>query len=182
MKKKFAAAGIVVFVLLVLFFPIKAHLDDGGSVVYASIARVYKITKIKTFDNVGMTITMKEGLQVELFGKEVYHHIDKEYLLEQKEWGEENGTCYFDAKIVEITEGQILVESTTDGVGAIRAGTPVAFSPVLVGNQNLLVQGLEAGDEIRIMYNDKRVQIDRPQWRLWLEVVFEVYPLEKSTQ
>ena len=92
MKKKLAAAGIVVFILFVLFFPIKAHLDDGGSVVYTSIAKVYKITKIKTFDNVGMTITMKEGLRVELFGKEVYQRIDKEYLLEQKEWGEENGT------------------------------------------------------------------------------------------
>lgn len=108
MKKKIAIiSGMIVF-LLILFFPIKAQLDDGGTVIYMSIAKIYEIRKIKTYDNVGMTLTMKEGLSIKLFGREVYHRIDKEYLAEQKDWGDANGTCYFDAKIVEMTAEEIL--------------------------------------------------------------------------
>ena len=89
MKKKIAIArGIMilslVLLLLLLFFPVKAHLDDGGSVVYASITGVYKVTKIKRYGNVGKTLTMREGLSIELFGKEVYYKIDKEYPLDEK--------------------------------------------------------------------------------------------------
>ena len=175
LKKKIA--GIVAAILLlVLLFPIKAHLDDGGSVIYMSIASVYKITKIKTFDNIGMTVTMKEGLRIELFGREVYERIDREYLSEQKDWGEENGLCYFDAEIKEITENHILAESITDGVGAIRSGTPVAFDASALDEQ--MQKAFSTGDNIRIIYNDKRVRVNRPQWCLWLEVVFSVLKSE----
>ena len=180
MKKKIAIArGILVFslvlLLLLLFFPVKAQLDDGGSVMYGSIAGVYKVTKIKRYGNVGMTLTMREGLSIELFGKEVYYKIDTEYLAEQMDWDDSNGTTYFDAEIVEITEDRVLVESVKEGVGPIRKETPVAFDPVVVDEQTL--QGLWIGDEVRIMYNDKRVRVENP---LWLEIVFVVYPLDKT--
>lgn len=180
MKKKIAIArGILVFssvlLLLFLFFPVKAQLDDGGSVVYGSIAGVYKVTKIKRYGNVGMTLTMREGLSIELFGKEVYYKIDTEYLAERMDWGDSNGTTYFDAEIVEITEDRVLVESIKEGVGPIRKETPVAFAPVVVDEQTL--RGLWIGDEVRIMYNDKRVRVENP---LWLEIVFVVYPLDKT--
>lgn len=117
MKKKIAIISIVIVLLLILFFPVKAHLDDGGS----------------------------------------------------------NGTCYFDAKIVELTEDKIVLESTKEGVGPIRPETPVAFDILLVSDK--IRGGLWVGDEVRIMYNDKRVQVENP---LWLEVVFAVYPLDEN--
>lgn len=142
MKKKIAIARVIlilssVLLLLLLFFPVKAQLDDGGSVVYESIAGVYKVTKIKRYGNVGMTLTMREGLSIELFGKEVYYKNDREYLAEQMDWGDTNGTTYFDAEIVEITENRVLVESIKEGVGPIRKETPVAFDPVVVDEQIL---------------------------------------------
>ena len=79
MKKKIIIISIAVIFLIVSLFPIKAHLDDGGSVIYVSVANVYEIKKIKSLGNEGMTITMTEGLSIKLFGKEVYYHIDKVY-------------------------------------------------------------------------------------------------------
>ena len=39
------------------------------------------------------------------------------------------------------------------------------------------IQGLEVGDVVRVMYNDKRIRVEKP---LWLEVVFAVYPLDEN--
>jgi len=69
----------------------------------------------------------------------------------------------------------VLVESVKEGVGPIRKETPVAFDPVVVDEQ--ILRGLWVGDEVRIMYNDKRVRVENP---LWLEIVFVVYPLDKT--
>lgn len=175
MKKKLAIISVVIVLLLILFYPLKAHLDDGGSVIYGCISQVYEIKKIKTYGNVGMTLTMKEGISIKLFGREIYYRIDKEYLAEQKDWGDSNGTCYFDARIVEMTEEKIVLESAKEGVGPIRPETPVAFDILLVSDK--IRGGLWVGDEVRIMYNDKRVRVENP---LWLEVVFAVYPLDEN--
>ena len=175
MKKKIVIISVVIVLFLILFFPVKAHLDDGGSVIYANISGIYQIKKIKTYDNVGMTLTMKEGLSIKLFGKEIYYKIEKKYLAEQKDWGGSNGTCYFDAKIMEMTEDKIILESTEAGVGPIRPETPVAFDILLVSDK--LRGGLWVGDEVRVMYNDKRVRVENP---LWLEIVFAVYPLDET--
>ena len=47
------------------------------------------------------------------------------------------------------------------------------MASVLVAEQT--VQELSVGDEVRIMYNDKRIRVENP---LWLEVVFAVYPID----
>lgn len=169
------AIGVIIVFLVLLLFPVKAYLNDGGTVVYQSLFDIYEVRKIKTFGNVGMTLTMKEGWRIELFGKEIYYNIDKEYLAEQKDWGDSNGTCYFDAKIVEMTDDKIVLESTKEGVGPICPETPVAFDIVFVSDK--IRGGLWGGDEVRIMYNDKRVRVENP---LWLEVVFDVYPLDEN--
>ena len=176
MKKKLVIAGAVIVLLVVLLFPMKSYKDDGGSIVYFCLPNAYQITKIKTFGNVGQTSTIKEGWRVELFGKEVYYNIDREYLAGQKEWSEENFTCYFNARITEITEDSIVLETTEDAMGTIRRNTPVAFDPAEVLAEQT-VQELSVGDAVRVMYNDKRIRLENP---LWLEVVFAVYPIDEN--
>ena len=176
MKKKLAITGAVVVLLVALLFPIKVYMDDGGSVVYYCISGAYNITKIKTFGNVGQTPAIKEGRRIELFGKEVYYNIDREYLQGEANQSEANYTCYVNAIITEIAEDKIVLETIADAVGSIRRNTPVAFNPAEVLNKKT-VQGLSVGDEIRIMYNDNRIRLEDP---LWLEVVFAVYPLDED--
>ena len=176
MKKKLVIAGAVIVLLVVLLFPMKSYKDDGGSVVYFCLSNAYHITKIKTFGNVGQTSTIKEGWRVELFGKEVYYNIDREYLAGQKDWSEGNFTCYFNARITEITEDSIVLETTEDAMGTIRRNTPVAFDPAEVLAEQT-VQELSVGDAVRVMYNDKRIRLENP---LWLEVVFAVYPIDEN--
>jgi len=175
-KKKLVIAGAVIVLLVVLLFPMKSYKDDGGSIVYFCLSNAYQITKIKTFGNVGQTSTIKEGWRVELFGKEVYYNIDREYLAGQKVWSEENLTCYFNARIKEITEDSIVLETTEDAMGTIRRNTPVAFDPAEVLAEQT-VQELSVGDAVRVMYNDKRIRLENP---LWLEVVFAVYPIDEN--
>ncbi len=70
------AAGSVLL-LFVLFFPIHARFDDGGTEQYSSLAGVYEITdwhKLSGIVEVDGTFkeTLKTGITVELFGKTVY--------------------------------------------------------------------------------------------------------------
>ncbi len=170
------AIGVIIVLLILLLFPVKAHYDDGGSIEYFSAFGVYKVTKIKKADGIGMTPTIKEGWRIELLGKEVYYNIDREYLAGQKDWSEGNFTCYFNARIIEITGEKIVLETIEDAMGTIQRNTPVAFAPAEVLNEET-VQGLSVGDEIRVMYNDKRIRVENP---LWLEVVFAVYPIDEN--
>ena len=170
------ATGVIIVLLILLLFPIKVLRDDGGSIEYLSAFGVYKVTKIKKASGIGMTPTIKEGWRIELFGKEIYYNIDREYLAGQKDWSEGNFTCYFKAIITEINEDSIVLETTEDALGTICRNTPVAFAPADVLNVDT-VQGLSVGDEIRVMYNDKRIRVENP---LWLEVVFAVYPLDEN--
>lgn len=168
--------GVMLVLLVLLLFPVKAQYDDGGSIDYFSAFGIYKVTKIKRVDGIGQTGTIKEGWRVELFGKEVYYNIDREYLAGQKDWSEENFTCYVNARITEVTADKIVLETTEDAMGTIRRNTPVAFNPGDVLAEQT-VQELAVGDEVRVMYNDKRIRVENP---LWLEVVFAVYPLDEN--
>lgn len=170
------ATGVIIVLLILLLFPIKVLRDDGGSIEYFSAFGVYKVTKIKKASGIGMTPIIKEGWRIELFGKEIYYNIDREYLAGQKEWSEENFTCYFNAIITEITEDSIVLETTEDAMGTIGRNTPVAFDPAEVLAERT-VQELSVGDAVRVMYNDKRIRVENP---LWLEVVFAVYPIDEN--
>lgn len=143
MKKKITIARVVlilssVLLLLLLFFPVKAQLDDGGSVVYESIAGVYKVTKIKRYGNVGMTLTMREGLSIELFGKEVYYKIDKEYPLDEEDtWMAYTETPYSSLMLVDGEEtAKMLLEKTEE---AYPRETPVDEILTAVREENYVV-------------------------------------------
>jgi len=49
--------GVIIVLLVLLLFPVKAQLDDGGTVIYQSIFDIYEVREIKTFGDVGVTIT-----------------------------------------------------------------------------------------------------------------------------
>ncbi len=85
MKKKWIVGSIVVLLLIVLF-PIKLQLKDGGSTVYRSIVGIYEVKKIKALGSLGTTEALVKGLSIKLFGMEVYRKTtDVEFLPNAKE-------------------------------------------------------------------------------------------------
>lgn len=74
MKKKFVLVLIVVFMLIMLF-PQRIALKDGGSVIYKSLVySVYKLHRIINTEGVVL-----DGTEVEIFGIMVYKNTS--YLL-----------------------------------------------------------------------------------------------------
>ena len=75
MKKRFQIIAIIV-ILIVLLFPFRLQLKDGGSVRYKSL--VYEVTKIHQFapefDEVKPYI---DGLEIKLFGTIVYRKTNE---------------------------------------------------------------------------------------------------------
>lgn len=66
MKKK-TITIIVIIGLVILLFPVKYRLKDGGSIVYKSI--VYEVTKVHRIVGTG---EIEKGWEVSIFGIELY--------------------------------------------------------------------------------------------------------------
>ena len=67
--EKIIIIAVVAVVLLILLFPIKYRLKDGGSTVYKSL--VYEVTKLNRLTGEPDELTV--GTIIKLFGNEVYH-------------------------------------------------------------------------------------------------------------
>lgn len=66
--KKRTITIIIVVLLIVLLFPIRYRLKDGGSIVYKSIT--YQVTKVhRLYDINGI----EEGWEIEILGFRVYN-------------------------------------------------------------------------------------------------------------
>ncbi len=172
-RKRLILTCAAVLVLGVLLFPVKTYLDDGGSIVYAS--PLYRIKQIRKLSNVGRTITQQEGLSITVFGKEIYHKISREHLYWQTNENDENVSCFLDAEITKITEDTLVMNVINKGIGAIDSQTTVVMKKNVIGEE--VLPQLQSVDKVRISYNDKRVKVEKDLNRLWLEVVFFVYPL-----
>ena len=75
--KKTVRIGLVILVLILLLFPIKMQYKDGGSVAYQSIVGIYRVTdwhRILPVEE-GAPERYKDGLSVEIFGREVYNNM-----------------------------------------------------------------------------------------------------------
>lgn len=73
MKKK---AIMVVIILLILLFPIRYQLKDGGTVEYKAL--LYKVSKVHSLTLVEEMENGKyynEGIVVEIFGFEIYNNV-----------------------------------------------------------------------------------------------------------
>ena len=66
MKKK-TITFIVIIVLLILLFPVKYRVKDGGSIVYKSI--VYEITKVHRLHDID---GIEKGWEISLLGFQIY--------------------------------------------------------------------------------------------------------------
>lgn len=78
MKKKVIIISVAI-VLLVLLFPIRNQLKDGGTVEYKAL--VYKVSKVKrliTIEEMEQEGKIKEydhGIIIEILGFEVYNNV-----------------------------------------------------------------------------------------------------------
>ncbi len=78
MKKKVMIISITV-ILLILLFPIRNQLKDGGTVEYRAL--VYKVSKVKrliSIEEMEQEEKIKEydqGLVIEILGFEIYNNV-----------------------------------------------------------------------------------------------------------
>lgn len=78
MKKKIITI-LVAIILLVLLFPIRNKLKDGGTVEYQAL--VYKVSKVKRLiaieemEQAGKIKEYDQGIVIEIFGLEIYNSV-----------------------------------------------------------------------------------------------------------
>ena len=76
MKKKKFAVITIILVLIIMLFPIRMNLKDGGSVRYKSL--VYEITKIHQFaPDVDGVKPYIDGFEVKILGMTVYRETNE---------------------------------------------------------------------------------------------------------
>lgn len=78
MKKKVIIISIAI-ILLVLLFPIRNQLKDGGTVEYKAL--VYKVSKVKRLISIeemeqeGKIKEYDQGIVIEILGFEIYNSV-----------------------------------------------------------------------------------------------------------
>lgn len=74
-KKKIAIIIAIIALAIILLFPIRLCLEDGGSVEYRAI--LYTYTDVKRLGvEVGGQMDYQEGTIVEIVGVEVYNNVE----------------------------------------------------------------------------------------------------------
>lgn len=79
MKKK-AAIAVIAVILLILLFPIRYQLKDGGSIQYKSLA--YEITKVHSLiseeemEKEGKVEPYDDGYTIKILGFEIYNNVE----------------------------------------------------------------------------------------------------------
>jgi len=66
MKKKKILVSTIIFLIIILLFPIPLKLKDGGSIEFKSI--LYNVTKYKQISNDGFT----KGWKIDILGITIY--------------------------------------------------------------------------------------------------------------
>lgn len=76
MKKK-VLIGLIIIVLVILLFPRRNALNDGGTIEYKAV--VYKVSKVYRYKIDGKynnNNNFENGIIIELFGKEIYNNVE----------------------------------------------------------------------------------------------------------
>ena len=68
MKKK-VLIGLIIIVLVILLFPRRNALNDGGTIVY-KVSKVHRYKIDGKYNN-----NFENGIIIEVFGKEIYNNI-----------------------------------------------------------------------------------------------------------
>lgn len=78
MKKKIITA-VVILALVVLFFPIRTQLKDGGTVRYTAVlyrvSKVHRLISIEKMEREGKVKEFDDGITVELLGFEIFNNV-----------------------------------------------------------------------------------------------------------
>lgn len=105
MKKKIIIV-VIVIALLVLLFPIRLQLNDGGSVEYKAL--LYSITKVHRL-NTESTTGYEEGIEIKTLGMKIYDNV--KYEKQDVDINSENNEqSSFFGKVIEANEKRIIVE------------------------------------------------------------------------
>lgn len=105
MKKKIIIV-VIVIALLVLLFPIRLQLNDGGSVEYKAL--LYSITKVHRL-NTESTTGYEEGIEIKTLGMKIYDNV--KYEKQNVDINSENNEqSSFFGKVIEANEKRIIVE------------------------------------------------------------------------
>lgn len=115
MKKKIIFV-VIIFVVLILLFPIPIHLKDGGSIKFKAL--LYTVTKYNKL----LPINEKtendyiKGIKVEILGTEVYNNIDDNFIRSEQNSSNLEGETYnsFVGTVLEETTTYMIVEPNED--------------------------------------------------------------------
>lgn len=120
-KKKKIIIIAVVAILVILLFPIRLNLKDGGSVSYRSL--VYEITKVHRLEleiEVESDYPYADGIKIKILGMTVYSKIDEPH--------SKTDEIYFIAKAEEIFDGSMIVTVSDKGTSSLKAGDKLSVS------------------------------------------------------
>lgn len=74
MKKK-VLISLIIIVLVILLFPRRNALNDGGTIEYKAV--IYKVSKVHRYKIDGKyNNDFENGIIIEVFGKEIYNNVE----------------------------------------------------------------------------------------------------------
>ena len=80
MKKKVLITIVIVAIILILLFPIRLQLKDGGTVEYKAllykVSKVHRLISIEEMEKEGKIKEYDDGFVVEILGLEIFNNVE----------------------------------------------------------------------------------------------------------
>lgn len=80
MKKKVLITIVIVAMILILLFPIRLQLKDGGTVQYKAllykVSKVHRLISIEEMEKEGKIKEYNDGFVIEILGFEIFNNVE----------------------------------------------------------------------------------------------------------
>lgn len=80
MKKKVLITIVIVAIILILLFPIRLQLKDGGTVEYKAllykVSKVHRLIAIEEMEKEGKIKEYDDGFVIEILGFEILNNVE----------------------------------------------------------------------------------------------------------
>lgn len=80
MKKKVLITIVIVAIILILLFPIRLQLKDGGTVQYRAllykVSKIHRLISIEEMEKEGKIKEYDDGFVVEILGFEIFNNVE----------------------------------------------------------------------------------------------------------
>jgi len=80
MKKKVLITIVIVAIILILLFPIRLQLKDGGTVEYKAllykVSKVHRLISIEEMEKEGKIKEYDDGFVIEILGFEIFNNVE----------------------------------------------------------------------------------------------------------